>query len=210
MRQILLAISLAVTTLLAQATDVSVVGLFPGKAVLVVDSGSPKTYSVGATILPGVKLIAANQSTATIDFNGKREVVAIGQHAGGSSAAGGSSVTLRADRGGHFLTDGQINGGTVRMVVDTGASNIALPASDAIRLGINYKSGRIGYVSTANGRNQVYNIKLDTVKVGDIVLHQVDAGVVEQGLPFILLGMSFLSRTEMQHSGDTMTLKKRF
>lgn len=209
MRRILLAISLSVAALIAQATDISVVGLFPGKAVLVVDGGSPRTYTVGASISPGVKLLAASQSSATIDFNGKRQVVAIGQHAGGGGA-GGSSVTLHADGRGHFTAEGQINGGSVRMLVDTGASLIAIPGMDAERLGINYRSGRVGYSNTANGMKQVYMVKLDTVKVGDITLHQVDATVHEQGLPIILLGMSFLNRTEMQRSGDKMTLTKRY
>ena len=211
MRRILLAISLSCAVLFAQATDISVVGLFPGKAVLVVDGGSPRTYSVGATISSGVKLVAASQSNATVDFNGKRQVLAIGQHGGGGGGgAEGASVTLHADGRGHFTAEGQINGGSVRMLVDTGASLIAIPGQDAMRLGINYRNGRVGYSNTANGMKQVYMVRLDTVKVGDIVLHQVDATVHEQGLPIILLGMSFLNRTEMQRNGDKMTLKKRF
>jgi aspartyl protease family protein len=87
---------------------------------------------------------------------------------------------------------------------------VALPASEAIRLGVSYKNGRPGYVNTANGAAQAYMVKLDTVKVGDIELHQVDAVVQEQGLPFILLGMSFLNRTEMRREGEQMVLSKRF
>jgi len=210
MRHLLLAVSLVLAALSAQATEIGVVGLFPGKAVLVVDGGSPRTFSVGASVTFGVKLVAATQSSATLDFNGKRQTVTIGQHAGGSPASGGGSVTLNADSRGHFIAEGQINGGMVRMLVDTGASMIALPSQDAVRLGINYKNGRVGYSNTANGMKQVYVITLDTVKVGDIVMHQVEATVHEQGLPIILLGMSFLNRTEMQRNGDTMTLKKRF
>lgn len=196
--------------LAAHATDISVVGLFPGKALLVVDGGNPRTYSVGATIAPGVKLVASNASSAVIDFNGKKEELAIGQHVGSATPADGGSVTLHADRRGHFMAEGQINGGMVRMMVDTGASMIALPAEDAIRLGINYRQGQIGYSNTANGIKQIYLVRLDTVKVGSIVLHQIDASVHEGGLPIILLGMSFLNRTEMQRSGDKMTLKKLY
>jgi len=211
MRRILLAIFLSFATLLAQATDVSVVGLYPGKAVLVVDSGSPKTYAVGATISPGVKLVAATQANATFDFNGKRQVLAIGQHGGsGGGRRNGAIAILHADGRGHFTAEGQINGGSVRMLVDTGASLISLPAYEAVRLGINYKQGTPSAVSTANGVAPAYRVKLDTVKVGDIVVHQVDALVLEQGLSVILLGMSFLNRTEMQRNGDKMTLTKRF
>ncbi|RJX33484.1 MAG: TIGR02281 family clan AA aspartic protease [Oxalobacter sp.] len=210
MRRILFVVLTFFCTFAAQATDVSVVGLFPGKALLVIDGGNPRTYSVGATIAPGVKLVASNSASVIIDFNGKREELAIGQHVGSAGDAGGGSVTLHADRRGHFIAEGQINGGMVRMLVDTGASLISLPSHDAIRLGIDYRQGQVGYSNTANGMKQVYLVRLDTVKVGSIVLHQVDASVSEGGLPIILLGMSFLNRTEMQRSGDKMTLKKLY
>ena len=204
----LLSLALAATS--ACATNVEVVGLFPGKAVLVVNSGSPKTYSVGAIISPGVKLVASSDSSATLEVNGKREVLALGQYGGGSGGDDGGSALLSADFRGHFTAEGQINGGTVRMLVDTGASMVAIPAHDASRLGIDYRSGAPTMISTANGVAPAYRVKLDTVQVGSIVLHQVDAMVMERGLPVILLGMSFLNRTEMQRSGDRMTLKKRF
>jgi aspartyl protease family protein len=210
MRRLFILLLLSFVSLLSHATEISVIGLFPGKAVLIVDGSSPRTYSVGATISPGVTLISSDNTSATFDLNGKREVLSIGQHVGSGAESGNGSVTLSADTRGHFIAEGQINGGTVRMMVDTGASLIAIPAEDAVRLGINYKDGRVGYTNTANGPKQVYLVKLDTVKVGSIVLHQVDATVSEGGLPIILLGMSFLNRTEMQRSGDKMTLKKLF
>ncbi len=210
MRRLFIAAFLCLTAFMAHATDISVVGLFPGKALLVIDGGSPRTYSVGATVAPGIKLIASDNNSATFDNKGKREVVAIGQHTGNSTPGSGSTVTLHADGRGHFVTEGQINGGTVRMLVDTGASLVALPAHDAVRLGINYRNGQVGYSNTANGMKQIYLVRLDSVKVGDILLHQVDASVHEGGLPIVLLGMSFLNRTEMQRSGDKMTLKKLY
>ncbi|HYD79706.1 MAG TPA: TIGR02281 family clan AA aspartic protease [Paucimonas sp.] len=194
----------------AQAADITVIGLFPGKAVLVVDGGAPKTYSVGGTIVQGIKLIAVGDGAATIDNHGKRETIAIGGHANRAAPAGNAQVTLQANGQGHFYTHGQINGGTSRMLVDTGATMIALPAAEALRLGINYKSGRTGHVSTANGLVPVYVVKLDTVKIGDIELHQVDAVVQESGLPIVLLGMSFLNRVEMRRDGEQMTLTKRY
>ena len=77
-------------------------------------------------------------------------------------------------------------------------------------MGINYKSGQIGRVNTANGSVPVYRVRLDTVKVGSIELNQVDAVVQQAGLPFALLGMSFLNRMEMRRDGEKMTLTKRF
>lgn len=194
----------------AQAADISVVGLFPNKAVLVVDGGSPRTYSVGAKIADGIRLVAADKSGATIETGGIRQTIELGEHFNRNAPSGRASVSLQADSRGHYMVQGQINGGSVRMLLDTGASLIALPASDAMRLGIDYKKGRVGYVNTANGTAPAYMVKLDTVKVGDIELRQVDGLVQEQGLPFILLGMSFLNRTEMRREGEVMVLTKRF
>lgn len=201
--------AIAVTTV--QAADISVVGLFPNKAVLVIDGGSPKTYSVGATIIDGVKLVAATDSSATIDNNGRRQTIAIGDHVSRAPASSGrSSTTLQADSRGHYMVQGQINGGSVRMLLDTGATMIALPASEAVRLGIDYRKGQTAYLNTANGTVAAYQVRLNTVKVGDIEINQVDAVVQEQGLPIILLGMSFLNRTEMRRDGQQMVLTKRF
>lgn len=213
MHKIAFAAALSLAVHAAQAADISVVGLFPGKAVLVINGGSPKTYSAGSTFADGIKLVTVNASTATIETNGKRQVIGIGEHVNRAEPSGATSVTLQADGHGHFVTQGQINGGTIRMLVDTGASMISLSASDALRLGINYKTGTIGYSNTANGTVQVYLVKLNTVKIGDIELNQVDAVVQDErsnALPFALLGMSFLRRTEMRRDGEQMTLTKRY
>jgi aspartyl protease family protein len=210
MRKFSLIAGFVLCSSLAYASDISVVGLFPGKAVLVIDDGSPKTYSVGADLPDGSKLISANESTATIEMHGKRQLIAIGEHVSQHSASGLAQVTLQANAQGHFVAQGQINGGTVQMLVDTGATYIAMPASEAIRLGINYKNGRIAHSSTANGVVPAYAIKLNTVKVGDVELNQVDAIVQESGLPFILLGNSFLNRTKMRRDGTQLTLTKRY
>lgn len=194
----------------AHAADISVVGLFPGKAVLVVNDAQPKTYSVGSTVVDGIKLIGVGDGTATFDNRGRHETITLGDHVNRGAPTGNAKVTLQANGQGHFITQGQINGGTLRMLVDTGATAIALPASEAKRLGIEYKNGRAGHVNTANGTAQVYMVKLDTVKVGDIELHQVDAMVHEDGLPIGLLGMSFLNRVDMRREGEQMTLTKRY
>ncbi len=210
MRSISFAAALLFLAPAAHAIDIGVVGLFPNKAVLVIDGRSPKTYSAGNTIADGIKLVSISESAATFDMNGKRQTIMIGEHFNRSAPSGPASVTLKADTRGHFMVQGQINGGTVQMLLDTGATMIALPASDAVRLGIDYKKGMIGYLNTANGTVPAYRVKLNTVKVGDIELNQVDAVVQEHGLPIILLGMSFLNRTAMQRDGEQMILTKRF
>jgi aspartyl protease family protein len=207
---LLAALLLAAATSVAGATEISVVGLFPGKAVLVIDGAAPKTYSVGTQVTEGVRLLAASEDGATVSIQGKRQVIPLGSHVNRVPNAGADRITLRADAQGHYITQGQINGGSVRMLVDTGATLISLPAAEALRLGIDYRRGQPAMVSTANGTAPVYRVKLDSVRVGEIVLNQVDAVVQESGLPLILLGMSFLSRTDMDRSGDRLTLSKRF
>jgi len=200
-----------------QAADISVTALFGGKAQLVIDGGKPRMLSAGQTSPEGVKLISADSSTAVIEFQGKRRSLALGSgmRIGGAdlsaASSSGSSVTLTADERGHYQTLGQVNGGTVQFLVDTGATSIALPSADARRLGINYLNGQRGFTQTANGRAVAYRITLDTVKVGDITLHAVEAVVLEgDGLKIALLGMSFLNRTEMKRDGQALTLIRRY
>ncbi len=199
----------------AHANDISVAALFPGKAVLVINGGAPRTVSVGQSTPEGIRLISADSSSAVIEFQGKRQTLVPGGSGrfGGGAPAGSSSgsVTLSPDDRGHYVTMGQINGGTIQLLVDTGATVIAIPSADARRLGINYRNGQRGFTETANGKATAYRITLDTVKVGDITLYNVEAVVLEgDGLKIALLGMSFLNRTEMKRDGQSLTLVKRF
>lgn len=192
------------------AANITVVGLFPGKALIVVNNGAPRTMSVGQTSPEGVKLIATDSKSATLEFEGKRHVLEIGEHFATTTAGSVPTVKLAADTRGHFVTLGSVNGGSVRFLVDTGATLIALPARDASRLGIDFRKGDAGFAQTAAGPTPVYRVRLDTVQIGDITINQVDAVVMVEGLEIALLGMSFLNRTEMKREGQTMTLTKRF
>lgn len=193
----------------AHATEVSVLGLFPGKALLVIDGAPPKTYAVGDKLGAGTTLVGVDSGAATVDENGRRSSVAVGQYVGHASSGQGS-VTLAADSRGHFVADGKINGLGVRMMVDTGATYVAIPGSEAFRLGIDYRRGRLERAGTANGPVTVYRIRLDSVRLGDIELLQVEAVVQEVGLPYILLGNSFLNRCDMRRNAQQMTLTRRF
>ncbi len=196
----------------ANAAEVNVIGLFPNKAVVVIDGGAPRVLTVGQKPVGGVTLISTDRESATLDIDGQKKTLRIGQHhAGPTPASPSQSATLTADPRGHFVVDGQINGGPVRFLVDTGATTIALSSGDATRLGIDYRKGQPGMMGTANGMATAYALKLDTVRVGDIVLNNVDAAVLEGNpMPFALLGMSFLNRMEMKREGQTMVLIRRF
>lgn len=197
---------------IAHATNVNVIGLFPGKAVVVINGGAPRTISVGNRTPEGVLLVSADSKSATLEIDGKRETLEMGQHAENAAQTGArSSVTLATDARGHFITAGRVNGGEVRFMVDTGATMVSLPFADAKRLGIDLSKARRATSMTANGPVAVYRVKLDTVQVGDLVLTNVD-GIVHAGdaLDIALLGMSFLNRTEMRHEGANLMLIKRF
>ena len=194
----------------AFAVSIGVVGLFPGKAVLVIDGAAPKTFSIGAQVAEGVTLIGVSDASAVFDDHHQRKRLGIGTHASRSDTNSNPSVTLQSDSLGHFVATGRINDLPISMLVDTGASMITLSAQEARRLGIDYKSGVQGLSATANGRVPIYRVRLDRVRVGDIELSQVDAVIQEQDLPFALLGMSFLNRLQMQRDGQRMVLTKRY
>ena len=195
----------------ARATDVTVIGLFPGKAVVTIDRGSPKTLSVGERTPEGVILVSVDAKGAVVEIDGKRQVLEMGQHfETAAMTSGRTSVTLAQDSRGHFRTDAQVNGAHMRFMVDTGATLISIPMGEAQRLGIEYAKGNPGYMVLADGRRvAAYRVILDSVSVGDITLYNVDA-VVTPGSGEPLLGMSFLSRTEMRNDGQSLVLTKRY
>jgi aspartyl protease family protein len=195
----------------AAATDVTVAGLFPNKALVQIDGGALRTLSVGQKTAEGVVLLSVEADSATFDIQGKRVTLGMGQARVTSSAPSAASVVLTADTRGHFITDGQVNGRPVRFVVDTGATVILLSANEARRLSLDYRKGQKSLMTTANGSTGAYRVKLDTVRVGDVTLNGVDAAVTEgEGLTQLLLGMSFLNRMDMKREGDIMTLTKRY
>ena len=195
----------------AAAADVALIGTFESKAaILSLDAGAPKTLKVGQTF-GGVTLISVEKDRATIEVDGKRRELVRGQtYSSRPSASGAQSVTLSAGAGGHFITDGQVNGAAIRFMVDTGASTVAIPASDAIRLHLDYKKGRRGTTQTAAGPAEVFLVRLNSVRIGDIEVQNVEAVVIERGLDIALLGNSFLNRMDMRRDGATMTLVRKF
>ena len=194
----------------AGATDVGLVGVFPGKAaVLVIEGGAPTTVRIGRTV-QGVSVVSADEAQAVIEIAGERRTLRLGQYASSASDDSRQKVMLAADSNGHFFAQGQVNGGSVRFLVDTGATMIALPGSTADRLGIDYRKGRRGMMQTAAGPAVAYEVKLNEVRLGDIRLQNVDAVVLQSGLGIALLGMSFLNRVEMQRDGQSMVLIRRY
>jgi aspartyl protease family protein len=194
--------------------EINVVGLSSGKAVVQVNNSlKPRVLRDGDQLPGGIKLIKATPESALFEINGKRRSLTLGSNQisnARSSFNASSSVTLVADSRGQFMTTGSINGAVIQMLVDTGATFVALGVADARRMGINYLQGERAMSRTANGIAKVYKVKLESVKVGDISLTNVDATIHESEMPFALLGMSFLNRVEMRREGTDLTLTKRY
>ncbi len=194
-------------------TQVNVVGLFNGKALVTINGSTPQTLSVGQT-KNGVKLIAADSQQATLLIEGKTKVLGMGQ--GVSTGGAGEStqsqpVNLYADSAGHFFGNATVNGAGLRYVVDTGATTVAMNSTDAKRANIDYLKGEKSVASTANGQVVAYRVTLNTLKIGSITMNNVEAAVIEGGFPeVVLLGMTALNRLDMKRDGKTMTLTKKY
>ena len=125
-------------------------------------------------------------------------------------ADGSREVLITRSRGGHFASDVSVNGQSLHMLVDTGASSVVLSHQDAIRAGIDVSS--LSYsinVRTANGSTTAAPVRLSEVTLGSITRQNVSALVSRDGaMNGSLLGMTFLSSlSSMQMQGDQLRLK---
>jgi aspartyl protease family protein len=192
------------------ATEVHVIAVTPGQsASVVIDGGAPVSMGVGESV-EAVTLLNTDSDGATLRVNGVVVTLPLeAQHgfAGGYSAA--KTVKLKADARGHFITNGMINRKSVRFLVDTGASATTLSRKEARRIGLSYSNGASVRTMTANGSVNGWRVELDTVRVGNVTVHDVEAVVIDTDLPVVLLGMTFLDRFEMERTGSTLVLQRR-
>ncbi len=216
----LLAAAVAVHLLTAAAlahaaSSVMLTGTIGSRAILIVNGNPPKTVAVGESY-QGVKLLSLQAEQAVVELEGKRvnlrmdTPVSIGAGGDTDGGGGGSRVVLTADSRGHFMTQGAINGRPVTFMLDTGATSIALSADDAQRIGLDYSKGQRVMINTANGVSQGYRLRLQSVRVGDVQVYDIDAVVSPQAMPFVLLGNSFINRFSMRRDADQMVLEKRY
>ena len=190
---------------------IEVQALFSGKAVLQID-GQRRILAVGQTSPEGVKLLKADSKQATLEIDGKSKDYKLG-----------SAVSLNfkkqesveeqvfANERGMFLSVGSINGQTVRFLVDTGATTIAMNTSQAKKLGVQYRvNGEKTRVSTASSFVNGYVVKLKSVSLGKIKLKNVEAIIIDGVHPGpILLGMSFLGKLKVEKSGNVLKIKQK-
>src|SRR5258706_8429297 len=156
----------------APAVEVNLIGLFPGKAVVVIGRGAPRRVPGGQRTPEGVLLVSVDSTAAMIEVDGKRGRLEMGRHfETPAQSSTGTTTTMASDERGHFIVDGAINGAHIRFLVDTGATFVALSSQDAQRLGIDYRGGRRSAAVLADGRRvNMYHVKLDRGTIRGLAL----------------------------------------
>jgi aspartyl protease family protein len=127
-----------------------------------------------------------------------------------SAPASGRTVRLDSDSRGHFQVDARIDGRSIDLIVDTGASLVVINESAAARLGIFPKpSDYVGRSQTANGESKFAPVRLNRIEVNGITVYDVQAAVKpDEMLRTNLLGMSFLSRVKWSYDRGRLVLEQ--
>lgn len=196
----------------AESSRVRAEGLFKDGAVLNID-GKRRLLKAGQTSPEGVRLLSANPKQAQIEMNGKRHSLGLSKTISSDfSAPAKRQVRVSKLRHNSYYTSGTINGQTVKLLIDTGATSVAMNSKMAKRLGIDYLlHGKKGSVRTASGITKAYSIKLNSVAVGGISVNNVAASVIEGDFPHeILLGMSYLSHVKMEEQQGVLLLQQKY
>jgi len=194
---------------LGAAEQVRVLALFPGKAMLEID-GQRKVLAAGQTHA-GIHLIDANPREARVLMGGEQQLLRLGSAVSASYAKAEASEIRLLGNGNSFFIDGLINGKPVRMLVDTGATTVAISETQARSLGVPYMlEGQPILVHTASGTVKGYQVALRSLKLGERTFRDVEAVVVQGDSPSsVLLGMNVLSRFDIEHRGKLMVLRSR-
>lgn len=195
----------------ARAESVAFSGMLGDKALLVIN-GQAHGMAIGATV-DGVKLVRIDGTVAQIESGGKTQALRLGGTAvvagDTGDGGGGSRIVLPVGSGGHYSGMGSINGHPVQFLVDTGATAVSMSVDVATRLGIDAKDSTAVVSMTANGAVTVRRLTLNRVTLGDVTVYNVDAIVVPQSMPMVLLGNSFLSHFQMHSDSSTLVLDKK-
>ena len=194
------------------APDVRVVGLFNDQAVLQIN-GRQHVLKAGQTSPEGVKLLDADSESAVLQIEGERvEARLDGRVSAPGRRAAAKEVQVWRNTSGMYTTVGSINGLPVSFLVDTGATLVAMNAGQARRLGIDYRvTGSPAEVTTASGVERAWMVSLDSVKLGELEVRNVQAVVLDGAQPqTTLLGMSYLGRMKIINDGQLMTLQKKY
>ena len=116
-------------------------------------------------------------------------------------------IVLQRNAYGHYVSSGTINNHEVVFLLDTGASDIAIPESLADDIGLN--KGQSMLIKTANGNTTAYRTRLESVALGDIKRYDLNATILTNITgKEVLLGMSFLKHFEIVQKGKSLTIRQ--
>lgn len=202
---------LASNVLNAEEVDIEVVALFSNAAVLKVD-GKQRLLKSGETSPEGILLEKADSSGVTIRYEGKLTTIGLSERITTQfRTPERRTAAVQVNRKGQYITTGSINGRPVRFLIDTGANILAMSSVSARSLGIDTSTGRRMRGTTASGTIESTEVYLGVVQVGDIVVENVQAVVIDGGYPTeILLGMSFLKNVKIEENAGLMLLTSQF
>lgn len=211
LRYVISLITLVFITRQVQAIEnLEVQALMPGMVVLSID-GQRVTLKTGQQ-KKNVRLVSSDTTKAVLEVNGEQKEYGMGS-AIRTSYKQRQVITeqIMRDDQGMFRAHGSINGHSVRYLVDTGASSVAISATEARKLGIPYRlEGQPVRANTASGVSRGWAIMLKTVRLGEMVEHNVRGIVVDGDYPrHVLLGMTFLNRMKVEKEGNRMTITRK-
>lgn len=189
--------------------DVTVDGLFKGKAMLTIN-GNRQLLKEGETSEEGVLLVSSDSKKAVVEYAGERKSLLLSDQISGSfSEAKETEVRISRRLDGHYYVGGSINGRHVEFMVDTGATVVSMNSSDGERLGVDLRSAQKGAVGTAGGVVEAHFVDVPQITVGGITVPLVKVAVLEGEFPQqILLGNSFLTRVNMTQESGVLVLRK--
>lgn len=122
----------------------------------------------------------------------------------------GSAASIRKGKDGQYWTEARVNSTTIRFLVDTGASVVALTPIDAQKAGLHPK--QLTYnapVNTAAGQIMAAPIQLDIISVGNVTVRDVRGVVIPKGLDQSLLGMSYLGELQKVEATKTALILRQ-
>jgi len=199
------------SSMLLAAGSIEVQALMQEAAILRID-GAQRMLRSGQRSPEGVLLISADPRRAVVDVDGKRRELTLSQRIAGSFEENAPAEIQVARNNNHqYLTNGEINGRRILMLIDTGANSVALSAPQARGLGIDYRHGTPSQVSTAGGVKSAWSVVLDKVSVGGITVNYVPAVVIEGDFPqTALLGITYLKHVGLREDNGIMYLRQKY
>lgn len=196
---------------LAQGETLQLHATFLDRAYISID-GKARLLRRGQTMKEGLTLIRVNKRSVDLDWQGKRQTLALSQGINSTFSQNAQiEVALQKRNNRAYVSKAKINGRGAKVVLDTGATVVAMSGNTAKALGIDYLGGERGSVMTASAVVAAYFVNLTSVSVGGIAVSNVRASVVEGRYPSeILLGMSYLRHVSLHEQQGVMYLRAKY